>query len=293
MARRRFVQDQQLDLFIITPNSSDIRSKHVKDLMTWGTFNISKKPKKALLHQQGDFYLNVEAGKGNNIATYNDNDLMIFLTSHLVQAINQGQKKHVSPVIEFTANEFFSFTGKRHIGGTRYDQIWNSLQRLNDTFVHTNIDLGGGTNLESRWNWLPEVHRLTSTATGKSTGFQVRIANPIYKAITQDTPQVLTLDRRYFDLTSGFRKFLYLYARKSAGYSENEWIVSERFIHARSGSSMELSQFRKLLKTVTDEGQLCDYKIKQARRGSERAIAFIRDPMALEAVHKTTIVIEE
>ena len=150
--------------------------------------------------------------------------------------------------------------------------------------------------MESRWNWLAEIHRVKSKTTGRSLGFEVVIADPIYKAATAAVPSVLTLDRRYFDLRSGFLKFLYLYARKSAGTLEREWFVTERLLHSRSGSSMEINQFRKLLKQITDEGRLCEYEVKQytASRGgsAERGIMFKRDPYAVQAVHKTTIVME-
>jgi plasmid replication initiation protein len=294
MARRRFIQDEQLELFTIAANTSDIRGKQVRDLMVWGTFNIGNRHKKAIQHRQGEYYLDVTAGEGSNIATYHDNDLLIFLTSHLVQAVNRGDK--TAQKIYFTANEYFRFAATRNIGGNRYDQIWNSLYRLNDTFVHTNIDLGGGNIKESRWNWLPEIHRVKSTKTGKSLGFEVVIADPIYKAATALTPHVLTLDRRYFDLRSGFLKFLYLYARKSAGTLDREWYVSEKLLHSRSGSSMPISQFRKMLKRVTDAGTLCEYDVKATtsiRGGApERGVLFERNPYALQTVHKTTIVLE-
>lgn len=292
MVRRRFITDgEQLELFTIFPSSSDIRSKQVRDLMTWGMFNISNHHKHRLRHEQGEMFVDVAATNGKGIATYHDNDILIFLTSHLVQAMNEG--KDVSSRIFFTAHEFFRFSRREHISGTRYDQIWNALWRLQDTFVHTNINIVGGNEIESRWNWLSEIHRIKSSRTGKSLGFQVVLADPLYKSIVQDKPRVLTLDNDYFTLRSGFLKWLYLYARKSAGTDpDNEWLATERMLHSRCGSSLHLTQFRKMLKHAVDQGSLLDYDLKHAMLGRERAVAFHRKKFLPRATHRTTIVKE-
>jgi len=288
--RTRFIKDDtQLELFAIGANSSDIRSKQVKDFMSWGMFNISTQHKLGLRHEQGEIFVDVKAGQGKSIASYHDNDILIFLTSHLVAARNEGVD--ISPRIFFTANEYFKFAGRRHIGGARYDQIWAALYRLQDTFVHTNIDIAGGNTLESRWNWLPEINRVKSRS-GKSLGFECVVADPIYKAVAAATPQVLTLDRRYFDFRSGFQKWLYLYARKSAGTDGRAWIATEQMLHSRSGSSLPLTQFRKMLKAVVDTGELGDYSLTHARHGRDRAVAFSRKKQALAKVHKTTIIMD-
>ena len=289
MVKRRYVGDGQLELFTIAAHSSDIRAKNVRELMSWGMFNISNRHKLALEHSQGDKWMKIEANAGKSIASQHDNDILIFLTSHLVNSLNMGEK--VGPRMFFTANEFFRFTRREHVGGTRYTQIWDMLYRLNDTFVHTNIDIGNGQRVESRWNWLPEIHRKTNNISGKVIGFEVVIASAIFDAINQSTPAVLTLDPRYFDFRSGFQKFLYMFARRSAGM-DHEWIVTEKMLHARSGSSLILSQWRKLLTEVYDSGELADYKIKKAMIGKEKAVAFERNKYSASKVHRTTITME-
>jgi len=284
---RRYNVEGQLELFAIAANTSDIRAKNVRELMTWSTFNISSRHKQSIKHEFGDKFLNV-ATSGKSIATWHDNDLLIFLTSHLVSSINAGEK--TSPRIFFSGHEFFNFARRGHIGGTRYTQIWDTLVRLHETSIHTNIDLANGDRLESRWNWLPEIHRKT-TRTGKAIGFEVLLADPVYRAINQSTPQVLTLDDRYFDFRSGFDKFLYMFARRSAGH-DREWLVTEKLLHERSGSTLPITQWRKLLVDTIEAGELADYKIKKAMIGRDKAVAFERSKYAIKKVHKATITIE-
>lgn len=294
MTRSRFNRDsRQLELFTILANTSgDVRSKSVRELMSFNTFNISSRKKNVIEHAQGDKFLNVQSTTGNGVATQHDADIIIFLVSHIVEALNQGQ--NVSNRINFTGYEFCKFTGRfsgNELGGIRYKQIWDSMIRLQDTFVHTNINLADGTNEEHRWNFLSDIKKITS-ASGKSLYYEVSLADTIFKAITSSTPAVLTLDDRYFSLRSGFDKWLYQFMRRTAGTSK-EWIVSEKLIHSRSGSSLDLSQFRRrLLEDLYESRELLDYKISKAMIGSEKSIAFERKKFVSAIQRKSTIVME-
>jgi plasmid replication initiation protein len=257
--------------------------------MTWGVHNISNRRKQGIRHEHGNLFVDISTTGDKGIATYHDNDILIFLTSHLVQAINNGDS--IGRRIFFTANEFFRFSGREHSSGARYELIWDSLTRLQDTFIHTNIKIGGDTEIEERWNWLPKIKRIKSSKTGKSIGFEVDIAEAIYRSINQSTPQVLTLDRKYFEFRSGFMKWLYLYARKSAGKDGREWIATERLLHTLSGSSSNLNDFRTMLNAVVDNGELADYQLRRAFIGKEKSVAFIRKKHLPVNTHKSTIII--
>lgn len=289
VSRKRFSSTEQLELFSIVPNSSDIRSKQVRDLMTWGVFNISNRRKQGIRHEQGNLFVDISTTGDKGIATYHDNDILIFLTSHLVQAMNNGDR--LGRRIFFTANEFFKFSGREHSSGARYELIWDALTRLQDTFIHTNIKIGGDKEIEERWNWLPRIKRIKSSQTGKSIGFEVDIAEAIYHSINQSVPQVLTLDNRYFDFRSGFRKWLYLYARKSAGKDGREWVATERLLHTLSASSSNLNDFRTMLNEVVDSGELADYQLRHAFIGKDKAVAFIRKRTLPANTHKSTLIL--
>jgi hypothetical protein len=80
--------------------------------------------------------------------------------------------------------------------------------------------------------------------------------------------------------------------RRTAGTSK-EWIVSEKLIHSRSGSSLDLSQFRRrLLEDLYESRELLDYKISKAMIGSEKSIAFERKKFVSAIQRKSTIVME-
>ncbi len=289
-SKRTLKDDTQLELFTLGPVAGDVRSKQVRDLMSWGVFNIGNRAKKSIRHEEGDLWLEVSAQQGSTIANYFDNDLMIFLVSFLVHAQNEGED--IGPRIQFSAHDFFRFANRQHASGARYEQIWNSLIRLQDTFVHTNIDIGNGDILESRWNWLPSIHRLKSRHSDKSIGFEVRIADAIFRSIKQDNPRVLTLHQDYFKIRSGFLKWLYLYARKHCGTDGREWIATEKDLWLRSGSAMRLSDFRQLLVSAVNVGSICEYEMKHCLVGISRAIVFRRNRLALLKQHKTTLIME-
>ena len=265
----------QLELFAISAftTKADVTTKALRELMGANLFNIGNKHRANISHRYGNRFAGVSSeGAGGGVASVHDNDILIFIISHLVHALNRGDD--ISSRIFFTAHEFFRFTNRRHIGGTRYINIWESLKRLNGTIVHTNIDLANGNTLEHRFNWLADITR-HKTNSGKALGFSVKLADIIFKAINSSAPAVLSLDKRYFDFKSGNDKFLYLYARRSAGI-EKEWAATESTIHQRSGTSVILSQYRRLLDRVIETGELADYRVRRAFIGHERAVVFQR-----------------
>jgi plasmid replication initiation protein len=265
----------QLELFAISAltTKADVRTKALRELMGANLFNIGNIHRCSIDHKFGDKFSGVSSeGAGGGVASMHDQDILIFIISHLVHALNRGED--LSARIFFTAHEFFIFTNRRHIGGTRYINIWESLKRLNGTIVHTNIDLANGGTLDHRFNWLTDITRHRSQS-GKALGFSVKLADIIFKAINRADPSVLSLDKRYFDFRSGNDKFLYLYARRSAG-KEKEWAATEYTIHQRSGTSVILSQYRRLLDRVINQGELADYRVRRAFIGSERALVFQR-----------------
>jgi plasmid replication initiation protein len=283
------IDKRQLDLFTIAPNSSDIRSKQVRDLCAWGFFNISNQRRHSLRHEQGNLFVEVRSLADKGIATYHDNDILIFITSHLVHAMNQGNE--IGRNIFFSANEFWDFSNREAKGGRRYELIWDALSRLHETSIHTNISIAGGVELEEKWTWLPHIKRAKSLRTGKTLGFEVEVSRAIYNSINQNVPQVLTLHHNYFSIRSGFVKWLYLYARRCCGTDGREWIATERQLHSLSGSALSIYDFRIMLNRIIASGELLEYDLIHALEGRERAIVFRRKRTALNKYYKSTLLL--
>ena len=261
------IAKRQLDLFTIAPSTSDIRSKQVRDLCAWGFFNISNHRRNHLRHEQGNLFVDVRSIGDRGIATYHDNDILIFLTSILVHWINEGQD--IGRNIFFTANEFWDFSGREGKGGYRYELIWDALSRLKETSIHTNITIAGGIDVEEKWNWLSHIKRAKSQRTGKTLGFEVEVSRAIYNSINQQVPQVLTLHNDYFSIRSGFVKWLYLYARRCCGTDGREWIAKESTLHSLSGSTQSIKEFRKMMKHLMNSGEILEYDLSEAYEGKD------------------------
>jgi plasmid replication initiation protein len=280
---------RQLDFFTIAPGTADIRSKQVRDLCAWGFFNISNHRRTHIRHEQGDLFVDVRARGDRGIATYHDNDILIFLTSILVYWVNEG--KDIGRNIFFSANEFWDFSGREAKGGYRYELIWDSLCRLHETSIHTNISIAGGIEIEEKWNWLSHIKRAKSLRTGKTIGFEVEVSRSIYNSINQKVPQVLTLHHNYFSIRSGFVKWLYLYARRCCGTDGREWIVKESTLHSLSGSSQSIKEFRKMLRSIVVSGDLLEYDLIEAYEGKDRAVLFRRKRTALDRQYKSVLLL--
>ena len=75
---------------------------------------------------------------------------------------------------------------------------------------------------------------------------------------------VLTLDPSYFDITSGMEKWLYLWARKSAGWVRPaDWTEDFELLREKSGSTRGKRQFRHHLRQVIQRNAIPGYEVEE------------------------------
>ena len=83
---------------------------------------------------------------------------------------------------------------------------------------------------------------------------------------------ILTIDRRYFQLTGGLERWLFRLVRKHAGRQRNGWRFDFRHLYAKSGSLARFSDFALDLRRIAAEQPLPGYRVAVERRrpGIER-----------------------
>lgn len=236
-------------------------------------FSLSKQPRfTPITHSFGDNFVRVSSTEETPIATIFDNDVLLFCISQLVWAVNRGYE--VSRRIRFTGWDFFRFIGAKAIGGSDYEALWRRMERLNRTLIQTNLRIGK-TEHEHAFHWFSEIHRVKEG--DKHLGFDVVLPEWLYQSIVTQK-SVLTLDEGYFRIRGGMERFLYMWARKSAGNQRDGWSESPDSLYLKSGSLGSYGDFSRTLRRFVDRGSILTYKIESVRTRRSNQLLFTPIP---------------
>jgi len=250
------IQPEQLDLFIAS--ATDVSPKAHRDLMARCWFNLSKKPRIIPIeHHSQNSWVKISGNEKYGIATIFDQDILLFVISQLMDAVNQGFP--TGRRFQFTGYEYFKFIGRKHFGGKAYSDIWKSLERLHHTFVETDIRLGDSKRHHS-FNWLSEIKQVLDG--DKHRGYEVVIPEWLYTSVVENK-MVLTLDNDYFSIKGGLERWLYMFARKSTGRQQSSWTENTKSIYHKSGSLGSFGEFNRKIKQIIKKDDLLGYQVQE------------------------------
>src|SRR4029079_5772822 len=138
-----------------------------------------------------------------------DYDVLIWLMSKLNEAIDRGEE--VSPRIVATPSEILTGIGRSNVGGDCADLV-AALNRLVGTMVETNIGVinyrGRKARRVSTFTHLAGWSHEYEPGTQRRTGIILQLNDWMYQGIVEHR-DVLKIPREYFDLTSGYARWLY------------------------------------------------------------------------------------
>lgn len=244
----------QLDLFVAS--ASDVSPKAHQDLMSRNWFSLSKtKRTLPIIHRMGDSFIEITGDDTYGIANIWDNDVLIFVLSQYMNALNHGL--NIGRRFQFSGYEFFHFVGKKTIGGKDYDDLWKRLLRLHHTFLETNIRTDG-THKQHSFNWLSEIKQIHKN--GVHCGYEITLPEWLYESVIRHK-LVLTLDDGYFGIRGGLERWLYLFARKSSGWQPGGWSEGIESIYQKSGSMGTFTEFKRTMKNIVNKNNLLGYDV--------------------------------
>lgn len=253
-------EETQLDLFV-----ADLLDYSFKDdmaTMDAPLFSLSTKPDMETWRWESSDkkrWLEVTpSAKGR--ATMNDKDLLIYLTSQLVAAMNAAKLsggKMPGRRVRFVVHDFLQTT-KRGTDNKSYGLFEDTLDRLQGTRLKTNIEIG---NLDARSSFgLLESaeYIIKSTPTGKKrmVAIEVTISKWLYR--TMELRHVLTISDRYFEQRPIVKR-LYELARKHVG-EQAEFTMKEETLYEKTSSKGGMREFRRMLKEVIERDEVPDYR---------------------------------
>ena len=222
-------------------------------------FSLSTKPDiKIRRYERGGAWLEVTPSvKG--LATVYDRDILIYCISQVMAALNEGRQVHRT--LRFKAYDLLVATN-RGTDGRGYDQLKASFERLRGTTISTNITTGGIEQIEI-FGLIEKARIVRETRDGRMLDLEVTLSDWVFNAI--EGREVLTLNRKYFQLRKPLERRLYELARKHCG-SQKEWRISLQALREKTGSSSSEKEFRRLVKAIckADEqhNHMPDYRFR-------------------------------
>lgn len=240
------------DLFLSAV--SDVKVKSQQDLMSRNFFSLTKNRIDEIEHIFGSDFVHITGRQNLGVATIWDYDILLFLISQVVDKKNKRQELHRR--IRFTLYDFLKWKGSTRSFGNSYERFMTSLRRLQGTHIRTSIRR---RNTEADWEfyWISELRAIQffdENQTKSRAEFECVLAEWVFESIVKDN-LILTIDRDYFRLSSGLERWLYLFARKSAGNQKKGWVISFDQLHEKSASRASLRDFKKQVKRIVDKNQ--------------------------------------
>ena len=226
-------------------------------------------------YQHNNSFLKITSPVG--IANIVDKTIIIVAISHIIQQMNDGVEPCKTVLIR--PYSLLRMTN-REPTGKNYASLRDSLRRLHETTIHTNIPSGKrriykAFHLIDGW----EVHEGTGDDgedLGKTTGsLKITLSDWLFGAVV--SRDVIKLPRVYFRVKSPLIRRLYEIALKHTG-SRDMWSIRLSLLYNKSGYAAPKKDFKTQLKRIIKDNTLPDFCMTLAHtvRGEDLVI-FTRD----------------
>jgi hypothetical protein len=217
-------------------------------------FSLSTKPDMRTLHYEHNDNSITIIPSGLGLATVHDKDILLYCTSYLRAAIQEGHEPNQT--IRFTAYDLLVSTN-RPTNNLGYGRLENALNRLRGTTINTNIKTGGvqierGFGLIDAWGIVKE------DPNGHMIAVEVKLSDWFYHAVVAN--ELLTINRDYFRLRRPLDRRIYELARKHCG-DQPSWKISLTLLQKKTGASSSPKEFRRLTRETIESNHLPDYSV--------------------------------
>jgi plasmid replication initiation protein len=235
-------------------------------------FSLSKKPDIEIRdYSNGKTYVKIIPSALGS-ATVFDKDLLIYIGSQIVEALNHGEQ--ISPIVTIDSSDFLRQT-ERGDGRASFERIADMLRRLKGTTIEITAPKSDDTDSTDSYSLIADyhittkVHRTEVVPYGKNgktnerqiirvLSFQVELSKRFYEGLKK--LNVLTIDPKYFRLTSPIARRLYEIARKYCG-AQPIWKINIDLLANKIGIKRERRKFRNDLRKIIKEDAIPEYRI--------------------------------
>lgn len=235
------------DIFDAAPKSDTVSMEHP-------VFSLSTKPDirpRRYVANDKISFVDIKPST-DGLATVHDRDILIYCISQIMAALNEGRE--VSRTLRFKAYDLLTATN-RGTDGRGYQQLRAALNRLRGTTISTNIITGGVEQFDV-FGLIDRARILRETRDGRMLDIEITLSDWVFNAI--EGKEVLTLNRRYFQLRKSLERRLYELARKHCGH-QPKWRIGLDLLRQKTGSTSSLKEFRRLVSKIINDDKNHDH----------------------------------
>lgn len=243
--------------------------RDLSDMMEVPFLALSKNRKNPISYESFDGCVKVKVTPhmGHFLASIYDWDIIIFVANKMQELMNSGQD--IPPRTLIVKRHDLLKALRKNEGKKQFLDLVESLERLQLTGISTTIrnedyQYRAGFGFLDSWGY---------TKRKDVKEIEITLSQWLYDGIcAQGT--LLKVSNKYFELTSGLKRFLYRTARKHVGQNGNNWEFSIEKLYEKSGSEREFRSFKSDLKNAVRENDLPDYDIKWVERNRNVFVCF-------------------
>ena len=242
------------------------------DLMPWPFFSLAKRPRTdPIIYDIGGVYLHVNPGQHKAIATIWDADILIWVSTFIINSMNAGRP--YSQTVQFHPYALLRALGRQTTQHS-YRLLEEGLERLHATSVTTTVR-ANHFERHAQFHWLASWEKLKSTPDDRTHAWTMTLSNWMYQGIIQRWG-VLTIHKDYFRLTGGVERWLYRVLRHLGNKRKGEWSVTMSQLYSRSGSPDRFSNFCRRIRNIVRCNVLPDYTLSIARSSGQEETVSIK-----------------
>lgn len=240
------------DIFDAVPKADAASMEHP-------VFSLSTKPdlREREYENKGSWLKVTPSTKG--LATVHDRDILIYCISQMMAGKREGRTP--SKTLRLKAFDLLTATN-RQTNGQAYDGLKAAFERLRGTTISTNVTTGGVEQFDV-FGLIDKAAVKRATRDGRMAEVEITLSDWLLNAVNGN--EVLTLNRRYFQLRKPLERRLYDLARKHCG-QQHEWQIGLEKLRSKTGSSSTPKEFKRLLsKIIGDDqahGHMPDYSFR-------------------------------
>lgn len=211
------------DIFDAIPKGDTASMEHP-------VFSLSTKPdtREREYENNGAWVKVTPSTKG--LATVHDRDILIYCISQMMAGKREGR----APAKTLSLKAFDLLTAtNRQTNGQAYDGLKAAFERLRGTTISTNVTTGGVEQFDV-FGLIDKATVKRATRDGRMQDIEITLSDWLVNAVNGD--EVLTLNRRYFQLRKPLERRLYDLARKHCG-QQREWKIGLEKLRLKTGSN--------------------------------------------------------
>lgn len=190
-------------------------------------------------------------------ATQFDKDVLIFVISQMTEALNRHREDAKNRTVRFVVYDYLVSTNKL-TGGSQYDRLEATFDRLAGTRIKTNIKTGGerikqNFGIIDKWKIIeksPDDERMIAV--------EVILSEWLYNAV--QAHEVLTIHKDYFRLRKPLERRLYELARKHCG-QQASWKIGLALLREKCGAHSHVRAFRSQVISIVMAKTLPEYSM--------------------------------